>query len=70
MSTTKVQISVNYYADTPRGDKNKLFSWRVNGLSGAHTHLKKRLKQDFIIRAAYYVRKQGNTVLQNQKINL
>lgn len=44
---------VKFYADTPKGEKNKLFKWRTFGHNGVRTCLMYWMKKGFYIRAAW-----------------
>ncbi len=59
-TTTMEKNLVKFYADTPRGEKNKLFTFKVQNYEHA-TDLAAKFVQEkgFIIRAAWYVNPKG-----------
>jgi len=45
---------LKFYADTPRGDINKLFTFKVNNTADARAALRRFDRKLFRIRAAWY----------------
>jgi hypothetical protein len=68
MSEEKAQEYLKFYADTPaidgrKGDKNKLFTFKVHDLGHACDLLVKFVRdKGFVIRAAYYVNQKKLSV--------
>lgn len=48
-----MQVIIKFYADTPRGEKNKLFRWRSFGPNGVRNCLLNHIAKGFIIKAAW-----------------
>lgn len=46
--------SIKFYADTPIGEKNKQFTFKVNTLSDALAAIKRFQSKGFTIRAAWH----------------
>ena len=45
---------IKFYADTPNGERNKLFSWQVKDWTQAQDCIIKFLRRRFTIHAAYF----------------
>lgn len=60
---------LKFYADTPRGEKNKMFCFKVDQLTMAET-LKRFLGNNFVIRACWYEKIDTETgeVIENTRI--
>jgi hypothetical protein len=60
---------LKFYADTPRGEKNKLFCWNVSVLQ-LEEALYRFFARGFVIRAAWYETINTDTgVHENSRIN-
>lgn len=63
--------TLKFYADTPRGEKNKQFTWTIKGMVDLTDRLKYFIKKGFYIRAAWYEYTDPETKLrENQKIDM
>lgn len=49
-----MKAKVKFYADTPRGELNKLFTWNVKNRHGADECIERFTKNGFKIRAAWF----------------
>jgi hypothetical protein len=62
---------LKFYADTPRGEKNKYFCFKINSILDLEGRLIYWLKKGMYIRSAWYESIDEETgLIQNQKIDL
>ena len=62
---------LKFYADTPRGDKNKFFCWKIDSILDLEKRLLYWMEQGYYIRAAWYEYVDEETgEKQNDKIDL
>jgi len=61
---------LKFYADTPKGERNKLFKWRCHGPNGVRLCLLRFIKKDFYIRAAYASDYHRGFQSNNRRIDL
>lgn len=66
---SKLNCRVKFYADTPSGDVNRLFTWQVGGIRDAGKCVARFQNKGFRIRAVYfeYLNEQG-LILENFRI--
>lgn len=63
--------TLKFYADTPRGEKNKPFTWKINGMTDLKDRILYWIKKGYYIRAAWYEYTDDLTKEKdNQKIDL
>jgi len=63
--------TLKFYADTPRGEKNKPFTWKINSILDLPSRLEYFIKKGFEIRSAWYEYTDPETKeRQNQKIDM
>lgn len=61
---------IKFYADTPRGERNKLFKWRCHGANGIRACLMNFIKKGFYIRAAFASDYHKGVMSNNRRIEL
>jgi len=66
--TAKIRKYCQFYADTPSGEVNEFFSFRVPGKKQAIACVNRFREKGFSIRVSYFVQKTGRKVDINQKL--
>jgi len=61
---------LKFYADTPRGERNKLFKWKCHGPNGIRACLINFIKKGFYIRTAYASDYHRGIQSNNRRIDL
>jgi hypothetical protein len=57
-----------FYADTPNGELNKLFRWRISSILAWRERLSYFIKKGFLIRSAYLEEKGINQRISEYEI--
>ena len=62
---------LKFYADTPRGEKNKFFCWQIASIFNLEEKLIEFIQKGFEIRSAWYEKINDETgeILENSRIN-
>lgn len=67
-SHTEITSRVKFYADTPLGQKNKLFTFSVPGMPGIPRLLANFIAKGFRIKAVYYEYLKNGKLIDNIRI--
>lgn len=72
ISSTEITERLKFYADTPEGERNKYFCWKISSIATLKDALWGFLDRGWNIRAAWYEKIDCSTgeVLVNTKLNI